>query len=259
MPLLSQELYQPRGARDARWAARGPIPKNRNMSDTQDAGLVALQVLEAIRTSHPELIADSMPAGWGLNRLRISLQPQANQPGPRAAGSADLSRVTKTVLQYTVLHDEAGDLSSYSLEDIAHLCGVGGYVGGCLTVVSSTVLTKADLNAEAAALGSDAAFFDVDRSDAREGGSMPAAQREGDVGAFEAPFYVIIDHEKSVSDHQTLQEARLAGQAACDAEVLPCFFSIQDARGSHVEDIVRSDGASIGDLVKTFNASHGPR
>ncbi|MFX8262706.1 hypothetical protein ABTL46_22885, partial [Acinetobacter baumannii] len=62
------------------------------MSDTQDAGLVALQVLEAIRTSHPELIADSMPAGWGLNRLRISLQPQANQPGPRAAGSADLSR-----------------------------------------------------------------------------------------------------------------------------------------------------------------------
>lgn len=229
------------------------------MSDTQDAGLVALQVLEAIRSVNPALIADSMPAGWGMNRLRSCLQTQPQQAAPLAHEKADLSRVTKTVLQFTVLHDDDGDLSSYSLEDIAHLCGVGGYVGGCLTVVSSTVLTKADLNAEAAALGSDVAFFDVDGSDAREGGSTPAAQREGVVCAFEAPFYVIIDHEKSVSDHQTLQEARLAGQAACDAEVLPCFFSIQDARGSHVEDIVRSDGASIGDLVKTLNASHGPR
>lgn len=229
------------------------------MSDTQDAGLVALQVLEAIRTSHPELIADSMPAGWGLNRLRSCLQPQANQAGQRAEGAADVSRVTKTVLQFTVLHDDAGDLSSYSLEDIAHLCSVGGYVGGCLTVVSSTVLTKAELNAEAASLGSDAAFFDLGDSDAREGGSTPAAQYEGVVRAFEAPFFVVIDHEQSVSDHPTLELARLAGQVACDAEVLPCSFSIQDAHGNHVEDIVRSGGASIGDLVKTFNASHGPR
>lgn len=259
MPLLPQEHYQPRGARDARWAARGPIPKNRNMSDTQYAGLVALQVLEAIRTSHPELIADSMPAGWGLNRLRRCLQPQANQAGQRAEESADVSRVTKTVLQFTVLHDDAGDLSSYSLENIAHLRDVRGYVGGCLTVVSSTVLTTAELNAEAAALGSDAAFFDLGDSDAREGCSTPAAQCEGVVRAFEAPFFVFIDHEQSVSDHPTMELARLAGQVACDAEVLPCSFSIQDAHGNHVEDIVRSDGASIGDLVKTFNASQGPR
>lgn len=259
MSLLLRELYQPRGARDARWAARGPIPKNRNMSDTQDAGLAALQVLEAIRTSHPELIADSMPAGWGMNRLRSCLQPQVSQPGQQAEGAADLSRVTKTVLQFTVLHDDAGDLSSYSLEDIAHLCGAGGYVGGQLTVAFSTVLTRTELNAEAAALGSDASFFDLDDSDSHEVATTPAAHCEGFVRAFEAPFFVVIDHEQSVSDHPTLELARLAGQTACDAEVLPCSFSIQDAHGNHVEDIARSDGASVVDLVKTFNASHGPR
>lgn len=229
------------------------------MSETQDAGQVALQILETIRAANPALIADGMPAGWGMNRLRSCLQPQVAQAEPPARGGSALSRVTKTVLQFTVLHDDDGDLSSRSFHDIAHLCDVGSCIRGKLTAVSSQVLTKGELDAEAAALGADAAFFDLDGADGGKTDSASAAQNGGGEQDFEAPFYVVIDHEKSVSDHPTLQEARLAGQAACDAEILPSFFSIQDARGNHVEDIVRSDGASISDQVQAFNAKHGLR
>lgn len=48
-----------------------------------EAANVTLQVLEAIRISHPELIADNMPAGWGMDKLRgalqIQLQPSQDQ------------------------------------------------------------------------------------------------------------------------------------------------------------------------------------
>ncbi len=76
---------------------------------------------------------------------------------------------------------------------------------------------------------------------------------------FKAPYFVVIDHEQSVSDHATLEEARSEGQKSCDAEKIPCSFSIQDADGNHVEDIVRSDGRSLKDQVATFNATFGPR
>lgn len=235
-----------------------PDSQERNMSETQDAGQVALQILETVRAANPALIADSMPAGWGMNRLRSCLQPQLNLAEGLADEPSTRSRVTKTVLQFTVLHDDDVDLSSHPLEDIAHICDGGGYIRGKLTAVSSQVLSKDELDATAAALGADPAFFDVEGEE-DETDSTPAAKDGEAEQAFEWPFFVVIDHEQSVSDHPTLHEARLAGQAACDAEVLPCSFSIHDARGNHVEDIVRSDGASIGDQVKTFNASHGPR
>lgn len=38
-----------------------------------EAATVALQVLEAIRGTHPQLIADNMPTNWGMNALRESL------------------------------------------------------------------------------------------------------------------------------------------------------------------------------------------
>lgn len=38
-----------------------------------DASQVALQVLEAIRATHPDLIADSMPPNWGMFKLREAL------------------------------------------------------------------------------------------------------------------------------------------------------------------------------------------
>jgi hypothetical protein len=75
---------------------------------------------------------------------------------------------------------------------------------------------------------------------------------------FEAPYFVVIDYEQGVSDHETLQDARDAGRRACDAEPLPCTFSIQDANGNHVEDIPRSDGASLADRIAVFSAAlHG--
>lgn len=45
------------------------------MSDsTNGAAAVALQVIEAIRAKNPELIADNMPSGWGINKLREALK-----------------------------------------------------------------------------------------------------------------------------------------------------------------------------------------
>jgi hypothetical protein len=43
------------------------------MSQALTAQQVALQVLEAIRLSHPQLIADNMPPDWGMNKVREGL------------------------------------------------------------------------------------------------------------------------------------------------------------------------------------------
>lgn len=71
---------------------------------------------------------------------------------------------------------------------------------------------------------------------------------------FKAPFFVVIDSEQTVSDHPTLAEARLSGQAACDAEVFPCTFSIQDADGQHIEDIKRTDGSDLSGQMTKFES-----
>lgn len=45
------------------------------MNDKQmSAQQVAMQVLEMIRATHPDLIADNMPDGWGMNRLRSEMK-----------------------------------------------------------------------------------------------------------------------------------------------------------------------------------------
>ncbi|MBB5546550.1 hypothetical protein [Paraburkholderia fungorum] len=70
--------------------------------------------------------------------------------------------VRKTVIQFSVLHDDGKDLSSMSLGDIACECDEGGYVGGGLLVVSSEALTREQLEFEAEKLGSEATFFEDD-------------------------------------------------------------------------------------------------
>lgn len=63
------------------------------------ATTVALQVLEAIREKHPALIADNMPASWGMNRLRKELANQAVDHQPDAAiesGRTDQEIVAQT-------------------------------------------------------------------------------------------------------------------------------------------------------------------
>lgn len=70
-------------------------------------------------------------------------------------------------------------------------------------------------------------------------------------------YYVVLDHEQTCDHKPTLAEARLAGQALCDAEILPSSFPIQNGDGEHIEDILRSDGRDLSAQVADFNSLHG--
>ncbi|VWC52672.1 hypothetical protein BLA13014_08020 [Burkholderia aenigmatica] len=83
-------------------------------------------------------------------------------------GEPSPTDVRKAVVQFVVLHDDGADLSSWSLEELARFCDDGGYLGGGLSIVSSTPLTRAQLGVEAAKLGSEAAFF-IDPDDESPG------------------------------------------------------------------------------------------
>lgn len=116
-------------------------------------GFDGMTLAELIQSARDGGVAEEQSVQIGVLQAALA----GNCPG--------LSRVTKTVLQFTVLHDDSLDLASMPLNDIAHLCDEGGYVGGHQTVVSSQLLTKGELEAEAVALGSDATFFDLDEED----------------------------------------------------------------------------------------------
>lgn len=89
---------------------------------SQSAGSVALQLLEAIRSTHPELIADNLPSGWGMNRLRAeipkttlrlnSFDHEGHVASEKiAALSADqLSDIVDHAAQLTLLHREGKEL-----------------------------------------------------------------------------------------------------------------------------------------------------
>jgi len=76
-----------------------------------------------------------------------------------APDAPKFTKVRKTVLQFTVLHDDGKDLTSLSLADIAHECAEGGYLGGNRSVISDVALTRDDIVIETLALGGDASFF----------------------------------------------------------------------------------------------------
>jgi hypothetical protein len=44
--------------------------ENESSSELAQAFQAAMLVLESIRSSSPQLIADNMPDNWGMNRLR---------------------------------------------------------------------------------------------------------------------------------------------------------------------------------------------
>lgn len=85
-----------------------------------------------------------------------------------AGDLAGMTKVHRTVIQMTVLHDDGVDLSDVPLSAIAHECDAGDYVGGDLTVVHHEPLSIDGLKEAASALGSSASFF-VDGSDEGEG------------------------------------------------------------------------------------------
>ena len=75
-----------------------------------DGAAVALQVLENIRLSNPELIADNLPGGWCMNKLR-----QALKPGLGDAGAPVQSMSEDELADFMLKRIENGQLE---LEDI---------------------------------------------------------------------------------------------------------------------------------------------
>lgn len=108
---------------------------------------------------------DSKLAQANSSPVEVACSVRAVHLGEGEGSPSDAAKPTqvrKTVIQFTVLHDDGKDLSSRSLGDIVYECDDGGYVGGALLVVSSEALTHEQLDVEATRLGSDAAFFVVD-------------------------------------------------------------------------------------------------
>ncbi|MBR8189053.1 hypothetical protein KDW82_08275 [Burkholderia vietnamiensis] len=89
-------------------------------------------------------------------KIFTTAYPDANEP------KGEPTPVRKTVIQFTVLHDDGLDLSSISLRDVAYECDEGGYVGGGLAVVFTEALTRQQIDTEAAKIGADGSFFDID-------------------------------------------------------------------------------------------------
>ncbi len=58
------------------------------------AAMAMLTCLESIRSTHPELIADSAPPGWGMNRFREAVKPPAVTEKPTGAVQGAIAALT---------------------------------------------------------------------------------------------------------------------------------------------------------------------
>lgn len=74
----------------------------------------------------------------------------------------------------------------------------------------------------------------------------------------EVSFSVMVDHDTTVGDFPTLELARSEGKKLCDAESIPASFAIYDIQGGFLEDIVRTDKATLSDQWAAFNRRHKP-
>lgn len=95
--------------------------------------------------------------------------------------------------------------------------------------------------------GSDA----VDMAAVSQGGSdgqIAVAPSEAPPGG----YFIMYNFEKTADHRATLSQARARGQELCDSDPLPATWSIHDENGDLVEEIKRSDGKSLGDLIKGF-------
>ncbi|MBA9846765.1 hypothetical protein ACUXIL_003405 [Ralstonia pickettii] len=102
---------------------------------------------------------DRAAATWEAFKAESALEANGD------SSARGLTEVRKSVLQYTVLHDDDIDLSTMSLEEIGQACREGGYIGGDLTVVADEHLTQSQLDVEAAKLGADPTFFCIEDGD----------------------------------------------------------------------------------------------
>lgn len=67
--------------------------------------------------------------------------------------------VMRSVFSFEVLHEADRPVDDMGLMDLAYECDDGGFVGGKLRVLSTSQLSRAELDERAAALGSSADFF----------------------------------------------------------------------------------------------------
>jgi hypothetical protein len=73
----------------------------------------------------------------------------------------------------------------------------------------------------------------------------------------EGGYYIMINHEQTADHCDTLTQARTLGLELCDAEPIPCTWSIYDAQGQFVEEILRKDGMTLQEQIAQFNATFG--
>ncbi|WP_155629650.1 hypothetical protein [Burkholderia territorii] len=128
------------------------------VGDLQDC-LREMWQLMTLTQQHAFMASDSVRDRLEHNlpeEIFTTAYPDANEP------KGEPTQVRKTVIQFTVLHDDAQDLSTLSLRDIAYECDEGGYVGGGLAVVLTEALMRQQVDTEAAKIGADASFFDID-------------------------------------------------------------------------------------------------
>lgn len=67
-------------------------------------------------------------------------------------------------------------------------------------------------------------------------------------------YYIMINHEQTADHCDTLTQARTRGLELCDAEPIPSTWSIYDAQGQFVEEILRKDGMTLQEQIAQFNA-----
>lgn len=82
--------------------SRGKLPQNQESQGVASAVGAALQILESIRVTHPELIADNAPVGWGMNRLRQELGKVSQDCDNRELG-VTLEKLIPHVLHYAAM------------------------------------------------------------------------------------------------------------------------------------------------------------
>lgn len=99
------------------------LPERKMENSYINAASVALQVLEAIRATNPNLIADHMPAGWGMNKLREGLRHE-----PRfgdAAETKTMDAATLVTVNLNVLDDEGnvvdGTTATLSVDQLSDI------------------------------------------------------------------------------------------------------------------------------------------
>lgn len=101
---------------------------------------------------------------------------------------------------------------------------------------------------ENAALSEVLQWFEAQNPDFK-----PGAIDLGATAPHPGGYFVMIDHEQSCAHAPTIERARLAGQVLCDAEALPAIFSIQDADGEHIENIIPSNRSDLSQDFEDLN------